>query len=235
MKEINNLVYTLEINYINKSNLNTSISIQIHDDGLKIKSVKIGDVCITEETINGRILSARFDNTDGYCGYKYDYQNGENLLNLNPNKSLNNTISLINKTKMNSDFLSSEYVLASIFRNDYRVVTLNKGHLNVIKTVSAKNEKSENCSLQETINLLKLDGEESFTEQDKKRIYKIDDKCLIEEDQTLVNSCIKSQLNELSTIMSQAPRNHKDLIALKKKLQLTDSNFSVDNIINNEE
>ena len=170
MKEINNLIYALEINYTNNSQLNTSISIKLHDNGLEIKSIKVGNVCITEETLNGRIFSGRFDNSDGYCGYKYDYQNRENLLNINPNIPIDTATSLISKTKMESDFLSAKLVLSSISRDDYRVVALNKGSLNIIKTISAENEKSENCSLQESIDLLKLDGAESFVEQHKKRV-----------------------------------------------------------------
>ena len=154
MKGINNLVYTLEIDYENMSGIHTSISVKLHDSGLKIKCVKVGNISITEETINGRILSGRFDNLDEYCGYKYDYQNGEHLLNINPNTCLNTAISLINKTKRGSDFLSAELVLSSISRNDYRVVNLNKGRLNIIKTISAENEKLENCSIQEIIDLL---------------------------------------------------------------------------------
>lgn len=218
MKEINNLIYTLEINYINNSDINISISIKLSDDGLQVKSVRVGNICITEETIKGRVLSGRFDNLDGYCGYKYDYKNGENLLNINPNISLNTAISLINKTKKQSDFLSTELILNSISRNDYRVITLDKGSLNIIKTISAVNEKSQNCSLQESVDLLKLDGEESFVEQYKKTVYKIDDKCIIEENQTVVDSNIKSQLNELANIISKTPQNYKELIKFKNQI-----------------
>ena len=48
MKEINNLIYTLEINFTNNSGLNTSISVKIQDEGLKTKSVKVENICITE-------------------------------------------------------------------------------------------------------------------------------------------------------------------------------------------
>lgn len=77
---------------------------------MKVKTVKVGNVCITEETINGRVLSGRMDNLDGYCGYRYDYQNGENLTNINPNIDINTAISLLNKSKRQPDFLTSELV-----------------------------------------------------------------------------------------------------------------------------
>ena len=219
MKEINNLIYTLEIQYINNSGVNSQISIKLNDNGLKTKSVKVGNICITEETINGRILSGRFDNLDEYCGYKYDYQSGENLLNINPNTSLETAIALINNTKKEPAFLSAEFVLSSILRNDYRVVTLNKGNLNIVKTISAENEKLENCSVQENIYLVKLDGEESFVEQNKKRVYKINDKYTVEENQDVVDNDIKLQLKELSDIMSQSPYNYKKLKELKIQIQ----------------
>lgn len=218
MKEINNLVYELEINYINNSGIDSSIYVKFNDNGLKIKSIKIRNVCITEETIKGRVLSGKFDNSDYYCGYKYDYQNGENLLNLNPNVSIHTATSLINKTKMDSDFISAELVLSSILRNDYRVVTLNKGNLNIIKTVSAQNERLEHCTLQETINLSKSKCDECFVEQYKKRVYKIEDKCVVEENQTLEECNIKLQLNELSNIISKHPQNYKELIELKNQI-----------------
>ena len=61
MKEIKNLIYTLEINHKNNSGLNTSIYVKMHDNGLELKSFKVGNVCITEETTHGRILSGRYD------------------------------------------------------------------------------------------------------------------------------------------------------------------------------
>ncbi len=219
MKKINNLIYTLEINYINNSGLNYSISIAFHDNGLKIKKINVGKFCITEETINGRVLSGRLDSLDGYCGYRYDYQNGENLININPTVSINDAVSLINKSKMDSAIFVSELILSSILRNDYRVVTVSNGNLNITKTVSAENENSEYCCLQEIISLLKLDGEAMFVEQNKKRIYEVNDSCVVEENQTIADSDIKSQLSELSDIIDLNPQNYKDLIEFKNQVQ----------------
>ena len=231
MKEINNLIYSLLIKYTDNSGLNSSVSIVMHDNGLRIKSIQVENICITEETINGRILSGRYDDLDYYCGYRYDYTNGENLLNINPNIPLETAINLINKKKMESDFMTSEFVLGSILRNDYRVVTLNKGTLNIIKTISAENEKSQHCSLQESICLLKLDGEEMFVEQNKKKTYKIDDNCIVEENKEIMDSDIKSLLIELSSILSQNPQNYKELIELKNQFQKN----TINNLINEEQ
>ena len=49
MKEINNLIYTLEINFVSNSGVDSSVSVKFDDGGLKVKCVKICDVCITEE------------------------------------------------------------------------------------------------------------------------------------------------------------------------------------------
>ena len=208
MKEINNLIYSLKINFVNKSELDTSISVEFHDNGLKIKSIKVGDVCITEETINGRVLSGRIDNPEGYCGYRYDYQNGENLLNINPNIPIDAAISLINKSKRKTDFLTAELVLSSIVRTDYRVVILNEGNLNIIKTVSTKNESAKQCCLQETLNLTKSKGDECFVVQDEKRVYTIEDK-VVEE----------SQMCDLLYIISKSPQNYKELIKIKNQIE----------------
>ena len=221
MKEINNLMYTLEINYMNKMGLNTKISVQFHDNGLQIRSIAIGNICVKEETINGRVLAGRFENSDGYCGYRYDYKNGENLLNINPQIPISTAVSLINKKKMDTDYMSAELVLSSLLRNDYRVVILDKGTLKITKIVSAENERFEKCSLQEIIDLLQSDGEERFVEQNKKIIYRIDDNCVVEEMQDLVNNDMKSQLNELSYIMGKTPQNYKELLELKNQINKT--------------
>lgn len=228
MMKINNLNYALEINYINNLGLNVSIFVKFHDNGLEIKSIKLGDVCITEETIKGRVLSGKFEDSNEYCGYRYDYKKGGMLLNLNPQISIDEAVSLINKKGMESDFLSAQLVLSSILRNDYRVVILNEGRLKIIKTISALNDKSECCCLQESVDLLKLDGEESFVEQSKKTTYKIGDKCVVVETQTMIDCDDKSQFDQLANILSQNPQNYKELIKFKNQIQKT-SNINLIN------
>jgi len=221
MKEINNLIYTLEINYTNKSGLDNSIIVEFNDNGLQMRSFAIGNVCIKEETINGRVLSGRLDNLDGFCGYRYNYQNGENLININPQVPIDTAVTSINKKKMELDFISAELVLSSIIRNDYRVVTLNKGNLKITRTISAENEKFEHCSIQECAELLKLDGEERFVEQDKKVIYRIADECVIEESTASENNNLKPYLIKLYAILNKYPQSYKELIELKSKIQKT--------------
>ena len=93
--------------------------------------------------------------------------------------------------------------------------------MKITKIVSAENERFEKCSLQEIIDLLKSDGEERFVEQNKKIIYRIDDNCVVEEMQDLVNNDMKSQLNELSYIMGKTPQNYKELLELKNQINKT--------------
>ena len=216
MKEINNLTYRLEINFVNNSGIDSSICVKFHDNGLESMSVRVGDICITKETINGKILGEILDNSGKSCGYRYDYQNGENLLNTNPSTPLYTAINLIHEMSMTPQYLSARLVLSSVFRNDYRVVTLNEGKLNIIKTISAENENSEQCCLQETINLSKQKDAESFVEQDKTRVYLLDGKHVE-----------GSLLSELSEVVSQNPQSYKELIELKKLIEQKITNNSI--------
>lgn len=219
MNEINNLIYGLKINFTSKTGLDSSIFVSFGDNGLKVKSIRIGMDCITEETISGRVLSGKFDNLNGVCGYRFDYRNGENLININPNVSINDAVSLINRIKKEQDFLMAELILSSILRNDYRVVVLNEGNLNIIKTVSAENENAELCSVQENINLSKSMGDESLVVQNQSKVYQIGDKCIIDENEPGDDSEVKSQLSELLDILCKNPKTYKELIEIKKQIQ----------------
>ena len=220
METINDLTYELKINYINNNGVNVSMSTTVNDDGLEINSVKIGNVCITEETINGRVLSGRYDENNAFCGYKYNYEknDAEYLVSINPEISINDAVTLINKVKMTPEYLSTRMVFSSILRDDYRVFAIKKGNLNIIKTISAENEKSEKCVYQEIIDLTKTDDTSGFVEVNKKQIYKIDDKCIIENGQQS-NSKIKLKLKKLLEIIKQNPNNHKKLISAKEEFQ----------------
>ena len=92
MEEINNLTYNIQINYVNISGLMVSISKKINDKGLETNSIQVGDICITEETINGRVLSGKYENSTSYCGYKYNFEknNEEYLVNINEDVLLEN-------------------------------------------------------------------------------------------------------------------------------------------------
>ena len=230
MNKINNLIYTLEIKYTNNSGEKISITVKFCDNGLETKSIRVGDVCITEETIKGRILSGKFENANEYCGYKYDYKNGENLLNLNPQISIDTAVSLINKKKMETDFLIAMLVLSSVLRGDHRVVVLNNGRLNIIKTISAEDDNLEKYVLKEISDLLKLDGEEKFVVQDKKIICKIGDNSNIEEIGLLADGDIKFNLIKLSLILSKYPQSYKELIELKSQLQKNNIGNSTNDI-----
>lgn len=220
METINDLTYELKINYINNNGLNVSMSTTVNDDGLEINSVKIGNVCITEETINGRVLSGRYDENNAFCGYKYNYEknDAEYLVSINPEISINDAVTLINKVKMSPEYLSTRMVFSSILRDDYRVFAIKQGNLNIIKTISAENEKSEKCAYQEIIDLTKTDDTSGFVEVNKKQIYKIDDKCIVENDQQS-NSKIKLKLKKLLEIIKQNPNNYKKLISAKEEVQ----------------
>ena len=107
MEVINNLKYSIEIRYKNDNDVNVILKKEMNDKVLESNSTQIGDVCITEETINGRILSGRYDDKETSCGYRYNYEanNSDYLISLNDNISIENAVNLINKTQKEMDFL----------------------------------------------------------------------------------------------------------------------------------
>ena len=223
MKEINNLTYGVQIGYVNKLGEDVAIAVEMHDNGLVINSVQIGSVCVTEETIGGRVLSGRFENEEGFCGYRYDYENfGEELFNINPDVPLNTAISLINKTKMGSSVMSAKMILSSILRNDYRVVSFPEGSLNITKTISAENETAENCCFQENIVLSKQRGEDSCVEEYKETIYKVGDKVVTEEAQISDDNNANQTFADLIKIYNQNPKNYKELSSLKNQVEFAE-------------
>ena len=64
-----------------------------------------------------------------------------------------------------------------------------------------------------------MKGEEMFVEQDKKRSCKRGDVCVADRLQSLTDGDAKSQLNNLSYILSQNPQNYKELINIKNQIQ----------------
>ena len=74
MEEINKLTHSIKISYINNAGVNVTIYKMINDNGLERNYIQVGDIRITEETINGRVLSGRYDCENSYCGYKYNYE-----------------------------------------------------------------------------------------------------------------------------------------------------------------
>ena len=204
--EANNLTYTLQINYINNSGLQVVITKQLNEKGLEIISYQIGDDCVTEETINGRILAGQYKHKGNLCGYRYNYEKNDSdyLVSTNQHIPLNTAVNLINKTKMNTEFLSAKMVLSSVSRNDYRVLSLKKGDLQITKTATTQNETAETYSFQEQILLSKLEGEEAFTEKETKRFCKIGDT-------TVEDNNSKFKFEKLITVVNQNPQNYKDL------------------------
>jgi hypothetical protein len=217
MKEINDLIYKLEINYINNLGLDTYILFQLDDNGLRTKSVKVGNDSFTTTFIKGQVHSANFVRGDKHGGWEYDCESGKFLpAPKDSNISVEDANTEIKKIKWS--LTAEDFILNPILKNDYNIVALDGGEIKLVKTVSAKNENLENCSLQEKINLLKSSSEESFVETSKKRVYTIGAKCIVEESKA-VDSDIKSQLNELSYIISQHPQNYNELIKLKNQIQ----------------
>lgn len=212
MKIINKLMYDLQISYVDNFGLDVFIDIKTQDDGLEFKTFKVGDVCVTEETINGRVLSGRIDCQGSFCGYRYNYDKGadEYLVTLNPEISLNDSVDLINNAKKDKSFLGARMVLSSIAKDDYRIFSLQQGDLKVSKTVSAENEKAKECVFKEELSLFKPEGEESFVKKTSEQIFQIDGK---------TDESFKSEMKELIEIFKQNPNGYKALLAAKASVQ----------------
>ena len=73
--------------------------------------------------------------------------------------------------------------------------------------------------MQEISNLLKVNFEEGFVEQDKKRFYKKGDNYVEENSLKLAGVNAESDYIELSTILSSNPQNYMELIELKNQIQ----------------
>ena len=234
MENIKDVAYEIKINYVNSSGDNVSACKRMQSDGYQLYSIQVGDICVTEETIDGRILGGRYEDKGFYCGYRYDYKDGEMLININDDVLINDAVSLIDKTKRRQEFLSVSMALSVLLRNNYRVVVLDKGSIDIKKTVSSVNDKNESCSFQENITISRVEGDETFKEQHKEHIYKINNDCVVDKfiyddksdkPKILNNDLIsgqseefrkdvKSQLRELVDVIKQSPKNYSELSKL---------------------
>jgi hypothetical protein len=212
MVELNNLINELKMDYVNESGANVSVGKRISEDGLETKFIQVGDVCVAEDTINGRVLSGSVSDKNMICGYKYNYEEGGALINLNEDIDLDTAIGLINKTKMKTEFLSAKMAFSFISRNEYVAFSLGNGDLNIQKTIIAEDEKSERYLLQENISLFSANGE-SLEEKHRERIYKIDDNDVVD------NSGDRQyKFKTIIEIMEQNPKNYKELIKIKNDI-----------------
>ena len=79
MENIYNLSYDLQVNYTNESGRLVSIGKALYDSGVESKYIKVDDVCVAEETINGRVLSGTYEDQSLCCGYWYNYEKEDKI------------------------------------------------------------------------------------------------------------------------------------------------------------
>lgn len=225
---LNNLSYEINVEYINDGELVFLTGLKMQDNGLEVSFTKMGDISITEEKIKGRVLSGRYDKQEMHCGYKFNYERTDKdyLQILNPDISLDKTVTLINDTKMSANFLLAKMVLSSIMRKDYRVLVLTKGKLKVEKIISAENEKKEKCHYCEIQNLVKSNKKSLFVEEQKEQIYEINGECYYKNSDDLKNSNIEQTLNELVQAFNNNPINYKVLIDIKNGTKTENQSFN---------
>lgn len=233
MNSLSDLTYQIKVEYTNDNGSTVIISKQIEQNGIETTSTQVGDVCITEKTINGRILSGKLMNNELCCGYQYNYDgNRENyLININEEIPLDKSIPLINKTKMNSDFLVAKMTFLCALKKHYDVISLQNNAINLYKTVSASNN-SNTYNIEQNILIAKSKNIDTFEEIKNESIYRIDRNFIIEDnlssdnnniyDQMLYNY-LKSNLKDLLMIIEKNPNNSKALNAIISSIQNTEA------------
>ena len=219
---MNELTFELKLNYVNENGEKVSISRKVCEDGLEISRVQVGDVCITEETICGRVLSGRIDGVENPGGYRYNYGvgAGELLENLNKEVPIGTAVNQINKTKMTREFLSAKMFFISISRDDYRVYQENKGDLEMVKIVTSKSEDLKEYCFQERTFISKAQGGKSFVEKGKERSLKIDGDYVLLGAQETRNEPYNEELEKLMEISRNSPHDYKDLLTLKNYMNM---------------
>lgn len=215
MSALTNLTYQLKIHYVDNSGANVVIYKKICDNGLEVKSIQVGDICVTEETIAGRVLSGKYEDKKTVCGYRYHYEKdgAEYLENINEKVPLASAINMINKTKMTSAFLSAKMTFVSISRSD-KVFSINDGTIDVEKTAFAEDNQSQLYQYKESSLQTKTPGDETFFETSKTCIYQIDD--------SVVESPLdvdKENFSTLAAVVDKTPTTYKELIETKTTTQ----------------
>ena len=230
METINNLTYEIQIDYINNSGKNVTILKRIQDNGLETILYQIGDIAVTEETINGRVLSGHFECKDTFCGYRYDYSKNTSDYLTTSNKaiSLDQTVSLINSAKMSSDFLAAKMVFSALNRNDYKLFTLKKGAVDLTKSISAGDENHKIYSYSELVHLLKDEQSESCSEESREYSYEFGDK-FVTATPSNKKECesLNLKMQELIEVFKQNPNNYKSLISAKEKVLPQESSVEI--------
>ena len=214
MNQIKDVTYIIQADYIDNAGQKVLIYRKTQDNGLETNYTKVGDIAITEETINGRVLSGKLTNEDFLCGYKYDYEqeSGEYLINLNETFPLDQAISLINKTKMNRSFLDAKMVFSAVQRRDPKIFALKGGSIDITRQVSATDEHSNTCGFSECVTMQKLDGDENFNTTQVEKTYTVNDNTTTQTDTTSnQDNNIKLAVVELIAIANKNPKSCKEL------------------------
>lgn len=203
---MSDLTYVIQVDYINDSNEKVSVSRTIYDTGLEVNSISVNGICVVEETINGRVLSGSYISKELECGYRYNYDVDtvdEYLVTTNKDLSLNDTVNLINKTKMKQEFLFAKLIFNMLLRKDYKVVTLKSPSLTMTRRASGVDEDCNVYSCEECLTICK--NNEFFEEFDRGVTCRINEMVISDDvDEDL--------FVELKQIIDKNPLTYKSLI-----------------------
>lgn len=106
---------SLEVRYTSADGKNVKIISHEHNPGTTTLITSIEDsgrvVELTEQTIKGRVLGASIKTNDESMGYRYDYSNGEMLVNLNPEHDMACVLKQIQSWQNDQTIKQAKYFL----------------------------------------------------------------------------------------------------------------------------
>ena len=206
-----NLIYSVGVNFINDEGLNVSIRRTMDDTGLEVNYIQIGDTSVIEETINGRVLSGTFKNSELECGYRYNYEldTEDYLVCTNKEVSLNDTVGYINKTKTRRDFSHAMLMFNVILRKDYKIVSLKNPDLVVSRLVMAMDDELNTYEYKEDVSVVRVIQDAMFHEKDENVTCTRNDEEELYED--------VGKFKYLRSVVNQNPRTYRELLELLKR------------------
>ena len=222
MQTIQEIVYELTVNYKNNNGDDVECCMRINDSGLETKSIQVGDTRITKETINGRVLSGRYEQKDILCGYVYDYSKYELPVSINENSSVQKAEDLIEETRKRQDFHLADSLIMYVSICKDKILSLKEvKDFKLTKTIIAKTAEEEELLLQE-ITMFKLKDKQYYSEESKQRIYKIDNS-RVDMQNGLNKENDEHKFEKLIDILDKKPKNYLDLSLENKNTTQADS------------
>lgn len=210
------LTYSIQVDFINDFGEAVSVGRVIYDTGLERNYICVNNICVVEETINGRVLSGSYISKELECGYRYNYDADtvdDYLVTTNKELSLNDTVNLINKTKMKQEFGLSMMIFNMVLRKDYKVITLKESDIKVSRKVSMCDDCLDVYEYEEILHLDKREDQQ-FEESKKRIVCRLNDAVEIDETYECNEEGYMKDMkfNGLKEIVGKNFRTYRDLL-----------------------